>query len=361
MKSQPGVDISSYQPSELSAYANAGAKFAIVKLTQGAYYTNPKASAQIASAKAHNMLAMGYFYATFSGNYSQAIAEARYTVSVAQQKGLPAGSYLAVDWEQGSGNSVSGARSANTSAIIAAMNTIKQSGYKPLLYSGAFVMRNYVDSTTVIRSFPNSLWVASYPVSGAVYSANFAYFPSMDGVAIWQYTDNWHGLSVDGDVAVIDLQKNGIENAEEDDEMAWHPMVKYNELGRFKINRAGGAPVYADSKLTKKIGTRSDGIDFKIFKASHGAVNAGNGQWFSQADGLTKINPLAVNPDAKAICQIVAADAWTQNEPKPAQKGIGYLKKGTNWQVLGRVGKYLRIGNAKVGQYVDGDKCLIVL
>lgn len=100
----------------------------------------------------------------------------------------------------------------------------------------------------------------------------------MDGVAIWQYTDNWHRLSVDGNIAALDLQKNSNATAEEDDEMSWHPLVKYNDLGRFKVNRAGGAPVYADSKLTKKVGTRSNGIDFKIFKASNGAVNAGGSQ-----------------------------------------------------------------------------------
>lgn len=47
-----GVDVSSYQSSIVSY---AGAKFAIVKLTQGTGYINPKAAAQIKSAKASTL------------------------------------------------------------------------------------------------------------------------------------------------------------------------------------------------------------------------------------------------------------------------------------------------------------------
>ncbi|MCH3904137.1 MAG: glycosyl hydrolase family 25 [Lactobacillus sp.] len=354
-----GVDVSSYQPADLTKYAMAGAKFAIVKLTQNINYTNPNAKAQLASAKAHQMLQMGYFYANFSANSAQALAEAGYSINVAKRLGLPSGAYLAVDWEDNNGNSVKGPRGANTSAILTAMRIIKQAGYRPLLYSGAFVLRNYLNLAAVIKEFPNSLWVASYPLNGAVYQPNMAYFPSMDGVAIWQYTDNWHGMSVDGNVAVIDL-KNG-SSKEEDDEMSWHPTVKYNELGLFKVNRLKGATLYADKTLTKPIGQKPYGSVFKIFKASDGAVNGGGDQWFSQADGLTKINPLAVNPMAHAICQVTAADTWTQNLPKPGQKGVGYLAKGSTWKVLAREKKYLLIGDEQVGKYVDGDKCVIVL
>ena len=45
-----GVDVASYQPSVVSY---TGAKFAIVKLTEGTNYLNPKAGQQIKSAKDH--------------------------------------------------------------------------------------------------------------------------------------------------------------------------------------------------------------------------------------------------------------------------------------------------------------------
>ena len=200
-----GVDVSSYQGTNMSGYASNGATFTIVKLTEGTTYVNSKAEAQIDSAQANNQVVLGYHFATFSSNASAAQTEANFAIAEAQALGLPSGSYLALDWETGDGNVVSGSTSANTNAILTFMNAVAAAGYKPLLYSGAYVLRNNVNTSSVISAYPNSLWVASYPTSGAIYSADVAYFPSMDGVAIWQFTDNWKGLGVDGNIAVQDL------------------------------------------------------------------------------------------------------------------------------------------------------------
>lgn len=55
------------------------------------------------------------------------------------------------------------------------------------------------------KKYPNSLCVAAYAISGRVDKPNFKYFPSMEGVAIWQYTDNWKGMSTDGNVTILPL------------------------------------------------------------------------------------------------------------------------------------------------------------
>lgn len=350
------VDVASYQPSDLSSYAKAGAKAVIVKVSQGTTYQNPKGWGQISSAKANNMEVAGYFYATFSNNTSLAVLEAQYAIASAQSMGLPSGAYLAVDWETGSGNIVNGPASTNTQAIIAAMDKIKTAGYKPLLYSGAYVLRNNVHTAKVIVCYPNSLWVASYPVSGRINMANMAYFPSMDGVAIWQFTDNWRGMSVDGNIVVLDssADKQG------DDDMEWHPEVGCMELGRFKVTRPGGAQLYSDSELSRAVGQPLKGV-YKVFAAHQGAVKAGKNQWFAQSDGITKVNTLAANPGyTGAICKIMADDAYTQNDTAPG-KGIKHLPKGTTWRVKGRKGKYLIVGSKDAGQYLDGDKAKIIL
>ena len=111
---------------------------------------------------------------------------------------------MGVDWE-GQDNNTSGGSRSNTNAILAAMAVIKKAGYKPLLYSSASLMRTKIDSARVIAEFGTCLWVASYPYSEAAYSPDFHYFPSMKGVAIWQFTDNWCGLNVDGNIGFIDL------------------------------------------------------------------------------------------------------------------------------------------------------------
>ena len=204
-----GVDVASYQNADLSSHAPAGAQFAIVKVSEGTSYRNPKASSQISTAISNNMMPMAYHFATFSSNSSAAVAEANYAVKAAQAFGLPKGSYIACDYETGQGNNIYGGKTPTANAIIAFMDTIKAAGYQPLLYASSSVLQNNIDTSSVIAEYPNSLWVASYTISGRIDNPNFNYFPSMDGVSIWQFTDNWRGLSVDGNVAVLPLSING--------------------------------------------------------------------------------------------------------------------------------------------------------
>lgn len=204
-KKSYGVDVAKYQPESLRVYAKAGAKYAIVQVSVSNSIVAPRAKAQITSAKANNITPMGYFYGCFGHSATQAASEAHFAIKNAKSMGLPKGSYLGVDWER-TDNNVKGDVSQNTAAIIQAMKVIRNAGYIPLLYSGADLLRNKINTKQVVKQFGTCLWVASYAISGRVNTANFNYFPSMNGVAIWQFTDNWHGLSVDGDINVIDLK-----------------------------------------------------------------------------------------------------------------------------------------------------------
>lgn len=199
-----GVDVSSYQDTNVANYS--GAKFVIVKVSEGLDYRNPKAQSQISTAKANGMLPMAYHYGRFSSNSNVAVQEGNYAVNSAKTAGLNVGSYLALDYEQGSGNETGGDAGANTTAILAFLDTIVSAGYQPLLYSGAALLKSKIDTGKVLAKYPNCLWVASYPVSGATSEANFGYFPSMNGIVIWQFTDNWRGLNVDGNISLIDLK-----------------------------------------------------------------------------------------------------------------------------------------------------------
>ncbi|AYE61287.1 lysin [Lactobacillus helveticus] len=204
-----GVDVASYQSADLSSHAQAGSQFAIVKVSEGTTYRNPKASSQISTAISNNMMPMAYHFATFSSNSSAAVDEANYAIKAAQTFGLPKDSYIACDYETGQGNNIYGGKTPTANAIIAFMDQIKAAGYKPLLYASSSVLRNNIDTNSVIVKYPNSLWVASYAISGRIDNPNFNYFPSMEGVSIWQFTDNWRGLNVDGNVAVLPLSIDG--------------------------------------------------------------------------------------------------------------------------------------------------------
>ena len=200
-----GVDVASYQPTDLSVYHKAGASFAIVKLTEGTDYVNPKAGAQVKSSRANHLYTHAYHFARFGSSVSQAKKEAAYFIKAAKKEDISQKRMLWLDWEAGSGNVVSGPKAANTKAILAFMQAVKAAGWRPGLYSGASVMRSAIDTSQVIKKYGTCLWVASYPTMSAVSTADFGYFPSMDGVAIWQFTSNWKGLGVDGNVAVAEI------------------------------------------------------------------------------------------------------------------------------------------------------------
>lgn len=185
-----GVDVSSWQGTNLTQQAKSGAKFAVVKVSESTNYQNPHAQGQINNAEQNNMMPMGYHYAHFGADSNRAVQEGNYAVNSAQQAGLPQGSYLAADWEQDAHNNTNGGREASANAITSFMDTVHNGGYNPMLYSSEWLLK---------------AWVASYKTMGRQDQPDYNYFPSMNNVAIWQYTQNWRGQNVDGNVNVLPL------------------------------------------------------------------------------------------------------------------------------------------------------------
>lgn len=366
-KKSYGVDVASFQKENVSY---TGAKFAIVKLTQGTGYINPKAKAQIKSAKAHGLLTMGYFYANHSGSVTRARAEAKYAVEKAKAYGVPAGSYIADDWEQGSGNSVNGGASSNTDAVLAAMQVIKEAGYKPLIYSGAFNLRNHLSISRIMKSFGTCLWVASYKVSGRQDYADFNYFPSMDGVAIWQFTDNYKGYNVDGNIAVVDLKANSISSKAKStnktvESPSQHPVVKWNIGAVAVVSNSKGAYVYTSSKLDKRESDKLKpcGSVWQVLGFENGAVKVGKNQYFDGRAVYVKTNPIAYNDAKHGVAKIVMPHTHALDAPKADAGKVYGLELNSKVEIQGRVGRFLRIKEKHNGKtvYVTGNRAYIVL
>ena len=238
------VDVAKYQPTNLHSYANAGAKLAIVQVSVSNSIIAPKAKAQVASARANVMRTAAYFYACFGNSVSRAKSEANFAVKCAKNAGVTKGAMLAVDWE-GQDNDVSGSVSANTSAIIAAMQVIHDAGYQAMLYSSASLLRTKINTSKVIKAFGTCIWVASYAISGRIDKPNFGYFPSMDGVAIWQFTDNWKGLSVDGNIVLSKVSANA------ETKIVGHSSRKKLPVhGNFKLNAS--LNIHVDAHVNSK-------------------------------------------------------------------------------------------------------------
>ena len=209
-----GQDVSSYQLSDFEYMLQRkqlGSEFTIVKLGgsggfEGEHYQNPKASAQLTNASKSGQDVAGYFWGQFGSDRLMAQKMARYAVADAHRTGLKQGAAIALDYEQGASMS----STANTDAIIEFMSAVKSAGYKPLLYSGAYYMKRYVDIERIGKQFGTCLWVASYKTTGLQLAPDFAYFPSMNYVAMWQFADNWHGT--DGNVELVSVIKGDVKN-----------------------------------------------------------------------------------------------------------------------------------------------------
>ena len=367
LKKSYGVDVASYQSISVNY---TGAKFAIIKLTQGTDYLNPKADQQIKSAKAHGLLPAGYFYANHGNSVSQARSEAKYAVAKAKALGIPEGSYLADDFEQGSGNSVNGGASANTDAVIAAMQVIKEAGYKPLIYSGAYNFRNHLSVARIVKSFGSCLWVASYKVSGRQDYADFGYFPSMGGVAIWQFTDNYKGYNVDGNICVVDLKVSSHSSTDKPtnkglESLSLHPTVKWNIGAVAVVANSKGAYVYTSSKLDKRESSKLKpcGSVWQVFGFENGAVKVGKNQYFDGRAVYVKGNPIAYNDSKHAVAKIVLPHTHALDAPKADAGKVYGMELNSTVEIQGRVGRFLKIKELHKGKqvYVTGNRAYIVL
>lgn len=203
------VDISKYQDSDVTKYKKLGVDGIIAQITVGNSIIAPKCKDQLNSAKANGIHRLTYHYATFGNSISQAIQEAKYACKRAKQLGFKT-IHIFCDWES-QDNDTSGPVNNNTNAILAFMDEVAKQRFTPGLYTGADLARRKIDTKRIIKKYGTCLWIASYYTNNAVSSPNMAYFPSMDGVTMWQFTDKYKGYSLDANKVVYDpfkLKKN---------------------------------------------------------------------------------------------------------------------------------------------------------
>lgn len=87
-----GVDVAGYQPSDFSLI---GSQVAVIKATEGTSYLNPHHAAQVAHARAGNLI-VGHYHFQRNGD---PVKQAEYFLAHATVK---AGDFLACDWEDAS-------------------------------------------------------------------------------------------------------------------------------------------------------------------------------------------------------------------------------------------------------------------
>ena len=203
-KGDQGVDWAIYQ-GEQGRFGYAHDKFAIAQI--GGYnasgiYEQYTYKTQVASAIAQGKRAHTYIWYDTWGNMDIAKTTMDYFLPRIQ---TPKNSIVALDFEHGASSDVN----ANTETILYGMRRIKQAGYTPMYYSYKPFTLQYVDYQRIIKEFPNSLWIAAYPSYEVTPEPLYAYFPSMEGIGIWQFTSTYIAGGLDGNVDLTGITDSG--------------------------------------------------------------------------------------------------------------------------------------------------------
>jgi lysozyme len=149
-----GIDVSWHNGSvDWLKVKAAGVNFVFIKATQGTGYSQVDYFRNNAPKAAGFGLNVGaYHYATFS-NIPEALAEAKYFLSVVKDYKL---TYpLVLDLEE---NKKNASKKQLTDAAIAFMDMIKHAGYQTMLYTNKSFLDNVLDES--LLKYP--LWISRY-------------------------------------------------------------------------------------------------------------------------------------------------------------------------------------------------------
>ncbi|MGA3311376.1 GH25 family lysozyme [Lactiplantibacillus pentosus] len=243
--------------------SQAGGFYGGTNISQTTYDSQVK-SAQQAGKRVHT-----YLWDGVGGNMTNAKAMMAYYLPRIR---TPKGSIVALDYEDGASNSVT----ANTNVILAQFKLIKAYGYTPMLYGGKDYLSAHVNVSVIVRAYGTCLWLAEYPDYLVRTKPDYNWFPSMEGVAIFQFTSMYritgyvNGVpqGLDGNVDLTGITKSGYTTASkakaQDNvkqaqkaqavKKATFKVVKYNQRGVFYPNRTL-AVRYTDSDKVRQVAT----------------------------------------------------------------------------------------------------------
>lgn len=239
---EQGTDVSVYQ-GNYGSWRN-GDKFTIAQIggtNSGYIYNQSTYIHQVANAKAAGLRTHTYVWYEVGGN--QSIAKSAMDYFLPKIK-TPKKSIVALDYEGGASGSIS----ANTQAVLYGMRRVKAAGYTPMYYSYKPYTLAHIDYLQIIKEFPNSLWIAAYPNYNVTTSPMYSMFPSMNGVAMWQFTSTYKSGGLDGNVDLTGITKSGYTKTNNNPEKKPAPSTdvvskkattvsSYHQKGKFKFSK----------------------------------------------------------------------------------------------------------------------------
>ena len=232
-----GTDLSKYQGNTAQFVRNDD-EFTIAQVggmyEDGSSYTQSTYTNQVKSALMQNKRAHTYIWLQ-TGNNSYLAKKAVNTFLPIINSTVPKGSIIALDCEAGYGNDING----NTNAVLDAMTTVKNAGYTPVFYSYQGYAHAHFDMNRIIATYPNSFWIAGYPYRNGIYPAPMEYFPSDNGVCIWQFSDHGSGansVALDYDIDLLGITRNGYKNGNANKPVTTTPVIQQAKEDKKVIN-----------------------------------------------------------------------------------------------------------------------------
>ena len=204
-----GTDTAIYQGASAQK-VQASDTFSIAQVggsVHGRLYDQWTYRSQISTGIAMRLRMHTYVWMETGGNAMQTANMLNYFLPKIQ---TPKGSIIALDYEDGAGPSAQ----ANTDNVLYGMRRIRDAGYTPVLYSGKYYIANHLQLDRILSEFPNSLWLASYADMQVRTRPLWGYFPSMPGVAIWQFTSTGRAGGLDYNVDLLGITKKGYKHGD---------------------------------------------------------------------------------------------------------------------------------------------------
>lgn len=179
------IDIASWQGyPDFSAVARDGIVGVIVKATEGTWYRNPTFAHGWQESKANGLYRGSYHYAQPA--YCDPREEADYFLDAVGEQGLEQGDVLALDLEEH-------AHVDMTDYALTFMRRIEErEGFKPLLYTGPWIINQYNIGGPEIAEY--GLWLASYRSSMPPAPSDWEF------IALWQYSASGQVRGINGNV-----------------------------------------------------------------------------------------------------------------------------------------------------------------
>lgn len=204
-----GTDTAIYQGANAQK-AQASDTFSIAQIggsVHGRLYDQWTYKSQVSTGIAMGLRMHTYVWMETGGNTMQTANMLNYFLPKIQ---TPKGSIVALDYEDGAGPSAQ----SNTDNVLYGMRRIRDAGYTPVLYSGKYYIANHLQLDRILAEFPNSLWIASYADMQIRLEPLWGYFPSMPGVAIWQFTSTARAGGLDYNIDLLGITKKGYKHGD---------------------------------------------------------------------------------------------------------------------------------------------------